>query len=80
MAKKLISWFTYNLLFALLPLAASLFLRVIYGSLTTNAIENSPEILFFSLMVSATAMGDLSEIAKPLGWDIIFRIFFLSLW
>ncbi len=80
MAKKLIRWFTYNLIFALLPLGASLCVRaLLYGNLTTDVLANTPEILFFSLMVSATAMGDLSEIAKPLGWDNLFRIFWFVL-
>jgi hypothetical protein len=61
-------------MFALLPLCAALFLRFLTGKLTVEAVANSPEILFFALMVSATAMGDLSEIATPVGWDVTFKI------
>ncbi len=74
MGDRLVRWFTYNVVFALLPLGAALLLRALAGKLTTEAVANSPEILFFALMVSATAMGDLSEIAAPLGWDLTFRI------
>lgn len=74
MAKRLIRWFTYNLLFALLPLCAAILLHALAGRLTTEALANSPEILFFAIMVSATAMGDLSDITGILGWDILLRI------
>jgi hypothetical protein len=74
LAKRLIRWFTYNLLFALLPLFAALFLRSLADKLTGEIVANSPEILFFALMVSATAMGDLSGIATPVGWDVTLKI------
>lgn len=75
LAKRLVRWFTYNCLFALLPLITALVLHALADKLTIDAVASSPEILFFALMVSATAMGDLSEIATPLGgWDITFRI------
>ena len=75
MAKRLVRWFTYNFFFALLPLCAAVSLRFLAGKLTIQTIAGSPEILFFALMVSATAMGDLNDKAKPIGWDIRFRIF-----
>ena len=75
MGRSLVRWFTYNLAFALLPLVASVTLRALNGTLTTQAVANSPEILFFSLMVSATAVGDISEVAVPIGWDLRLRMF-----
>lgn len=62
------------MIFALLPLGAGLLLRALAGKFTTETLANSPEILFFSLMVSATALGDLSELAEPLGWDLTIRV------
>lgn len=75
LAKRLVRWLTYNVIFALLPLAVSVLLRALVNKLSIQDFSNSPEILFFALTISATAMGDLSEIASPLGWDIYFSIF-----
>jgi hypothetical protein len=66
-------------MFALLPLAAAVTLQALNRTLTTQAVANSPEILFFALMVSATAMGDISEITIPVGWDLRFRVFWSCL-
>ena len=79
LGKRLVRWFTYNLGFALLPLVAAVTLRVLNGTLTTQAVSNSSEILFFALMVSATAMGDISEVTVPVGWDLRFRVFWSCL-
>lgn len=79
LGNRLVRWFTYNLGFALLPLIASITLRALNGSLNAQAVANSPEILFFALMVSATAMGDISEFSVPVGWDLRFRVFWSCL-
>jgi hypothetical protein len=71
---RLVRWFTYNLIFALLPLCAAVLLRALAGKLSTDAIANSPEILFFAIMVSATAMGDLSEVTAPIDRDLILKV------
>lgn len=76
MGKRLVRWFTYNVIFALLPLGTMLLLRALAGKLTVAAVAESPEILFFALMINATAVGDLTEITTHLGgWDLTFRIF-----
>lgn len=75
MANRLVRWFTYNVTFALLPLACSLLLRALAGKLNIEDVAKSPEVLFFSLIVCATALGDLSEVAKPIGRDITLKIF-----
>lgn len=74
-SKRLIRWFTYNFIFALIPLAATLSIHGLAGKLTFVALVNSPEILFFALMVGATASGDISEVSAPFERDIQFRIF-----
>ena len=61
MAKRLVRWFTYTIFFALLPLGISILIRSFTGNISLRSIANSPEFLFFSLMVTATALGDLSE-------------------
>lgn len=79
MANRLVRWITYNLIFASLPLISSLLLRHLVDKLTLDALANSPEILFFSLMISATALGDLGEIKPPSHWEILFKIFWSAL-
>jgi hypothetical protein len=74
-SQRLIRWFTYNFIFALIPIAASLAIHGLAGQLTFVALVNSPEILFFALMVGATASGDISEVSAPLEHDIQFRLF-----
>lgn len=74
LGKTIIRWITYNLIFALLPLGASLTLHALSGTLTAQTLASSPEILFFCLMVSATALGDLSEITASVGWDLRLRV------
>ena len=59
MSNRLVRWFTYNLGFALLPLCSGLLLRALADTRTRDLSPLSSELLFFSLMVSATALGDL---------------------
>nr|MDQ3831115.1 hypothetical protein [Candidatus Tectomicrobia bacterium] len=58
---RLVRWCVYNLLFALLPLGIVTLILYLYGNLTLQEMANSSEILFFTLMVNATALGDLNE-------------------
>ncbi|MEL6931001.1 MAG: hypothetical protein AAFO95_20600, partial [Cyanobacteria bacterium J06600_6] len=74
LAKKLIRWLTYNTLFALLPLAISILLRTLTGKLSIETLTNSPDILFFALMISSTALGDMNEVADIIGWDATFSL------
>lgn len=74
MVKRLVRWITFNVIFALFPLITALLFRDLAGKLTTDDIAKSPEILFFALMVSATALGDLFEIFPSVGWDALLVI------
>ncbi|MCA9123866.1 MAG: hypothetical protein H6821_01010 [Planctomycetaceae bacterium] len=65
MGKRLIRWLTYSVVFALLPLVSSVLLRYFSNQLTIDSMTRSPEVLFFSLMLNATALGDLADIARP---------------
>lgn len=71
MAKRLVRWFTFNVVFALFPLATALLFRNLAGKLTADDIVKSPEVLFFALMVSASALGDLFEVLPSIGWDTL---------
>lgn len=78
MAKKLIRWFTYTILFALLPIAISLMLRFVFTS-SIRQYNYAAELLFFTLMVSATTLGDIKDFNKQIGKDILMTIFFSTL-
>lgn len=54
-------------------------LRHLTGTLTVRAVQESPELLFFCLMVSATALGDLSELTSKVGADGLLRFLFSAL-
>jgi hypothetical protein len=70
---RLIRWFTYTVAFALLPLATTLALRYVHGSLSLRAVEDSPEILFFALMVCAVALGDIHEFRSAVRPDALIH-------
>ncbi len=77
--QRMIRWFTYTIGFALLPLCISILIRGLAGKLSIEALTNSPDILFFSLIISASALGDINETTNMIGWDIIFSILFSAL-
>lgn len=74
MGKRLVRWFTYNLVFALAPLGISLLFRSMVNRLTVDELAKSPEVLFFSLIVSATTLGNLKEITNLIEDDIKLRV------
>lgn len=59
---RLIRWAKYNLLFSLLPFGCHIVLRALAEKLDWTLIASSPELLFFSLMISMTSVSDLSEL------------------
>ncbi len=74
MLARLNRWFTFAVAFALLPFATSLLFRRLAGVLTTDAVQQSPELLFFSLMICASALGDLHELTSVVGKDSVMRV------
>jgi MFS family permease len=61
--KRLTRWVTYSVLFALIPLISALLLRFFADKLSFAALSRSPELLFFSLMLNATSLGDLTDVS-----------------
>ena len=76
MAKRLIKWFTFTIAFALIPLGATLLLRYLLGVESGWPSSYAPELLFFSLMASATALGDLSEVNPSVKGAVLVRSLF----
>ena len=63
---RLINWLTFNVIFALLPLMTSIAIHALDNKLSLEILaNNSPELLFFALMVSATSLGDLRKKLPP---------------
>jgi len=76
LANRLIRWITFDIVFALIPFIIIVVLRALMGSLSAEKLSDSPEILFFAIMVCGTATGDLYGIADPLGWDNLLKVLF----
>ncbi len=66
MAAYLIRFLMYNFVGALLPLLISLFIRHISNIIPHPGVY-TPELLFFSIMISATALGDVTDEIKLYG-------------
>ena len=64
MSKRLSKWFWFNFVFALTPLGLMVLIRILGDKLTLQDVADSPELLFFSLMISATSIGDAIENRK----------------
>lgn len=64
--KRLIQWLFIDIFFALAPFGlALLFRKLLTGQLNVRSIEESTsEIIFFTLMLSVTTMGDIRDIDK----------------
>jgi hypothetical protein len=64
---SLTKWFVFTIVFGLLPFGCSILLQQFEhpGAATP---ENSPELLFFSIMVCAAGLGELSGFRHRAGW------------
>ena len=76
---RIFRWIVFNLILALFPLGATLFVHSLKDKLTRDVLVNSPEILFLALTVSATALRDLYESAAMLGKDWLYNILYYAL-
>jgi hypothetical protein len=64
-------WFVFTIVFALVPFGCSWLLQHFEQPASIRP-ENSPELLFFSIMVCASAVGELSTPAVRRGWRRAF--------
>ncbi|MDB4947923.1 MAG: hypothetical protein JWM27_572 [Gemmatimonadetes bacterium] len=60
-------WFVFTIVFALVPFGCSWLLQQ-FDQPGMVRPENSPELLFFSIMVCASALGELSTPSARTGW------------
>lgn len=68
--KRVINWFFYNVLFALVPLLSVFFFRLLYNKPIFEAGNDYPELLFFSLMLCATTLNDIRSEKDPKKWEL----------
>src|SRR5437763_13065607 len=64
LSQRLARWFWFSFVFALTPLMLMLLIRFLGDKLSIQDVADSPELLFFSLMLSATSVGDAIENGK----------------
>lgn len=66
LASHITRFLIYNMAFALLPLFFNLLLRATVGVQPTPGVY-APELLIFGVVISATALGDLSDESRIFG-------------
>jgi hypothetical protein len=71
---RLIRFLTWNFVFALFPLLISWVFRRL-GDVPAPEGAYAPELLFFALMISATAMGDIVDETRVGGTNTVFLMF-----
>jgi len=72
--RRFIRWCVYNVLFAALPLFSVWFFRLLSNKETIEKISDYPELLFFSMMVCATAKSDIGGRKNQDKWNAFFLI------
>jgi drug/metabolite transporter (DMT)-like permease len=56
---RIVNWIFLNIIFALIPLLASIFIRLLFDKLTVEEIAKNSEILFLTTMGCSSALRDL---------------------
>lgn len=69
----LVRFLMYNLVGALLPLIISFTIRHVTSVQAPPGVYAS-ELLFFSIMISATALGDITDESENLESDVLFQL------
>lgn len=73
MANRILKWFIYTLVFALLPT----FISILFSFLFDLKINDfSAELLFFTIMICATSLNDIQEMKLKIKKDFVFNLFF----
>ena len=77
LTKRIIHWFFFDTFFALIPLILSSIFRAWAGKPSEVATTATPELVFFVLVTTGLAMGNIREVSKPLGWDALLAFLFV---
>lgn len=76
MANRILRWFLFSVLFALLPIGISILLHILFKNDTYDLKNCSCELLFFVIVMSATTLGDIQEISRYIKKDFLIIMFF----
>lgn len=78
MVKRIINWFVFGIFFALVPLIIYILLSYICD-IQIDLKNCIPELLFFTIMISATCLWDVNDMKKLIKEDVAFNLFFVAL-
>lgn len=73
MANRILKWFVYTLLLALLPILITSLFSLLFN---LKELDHTSELLFFIIMICATSLNDIQEAKKYIEKDIVFNFFF----
>ena len=76
MANRIVRWILFSVIFGLLPIGISLLFHIILQSDIYDLKSVSCELLFFIIVLNATALGDVQEMTKYAKMDSLISIFF----
>ena len=77
--RRIINWFTYTILCALLPMMIAFTVRHILVVKDSIPYNYAGELLLFTVMVAASALGDIKDFRSVTGNDIFLDIFFSAM-
>lgn len=75
MANRLLRWFIFSVLFALLPIGISFLFHILLQNHTYDLKSCSCELLFFVIVMSATTLGDIQEMSRYVKMDFLISMF-----
>lgn len=74
--RRIVNWFTYTILCALLPMVITFIIRTTLITQDNPPYNYAGELLLFTVMVAATSLGDIKDLRVEIGGDIFLDIFF----
>ena len=77
--RRIVNWFTYTIFCALLPMVITLMVRNIIITEGAPAYSYAGELLMFTVMVTATSLGDIKDLRAEAGADIFLDVFFSAM-
>lgn len=73
MVNRILKWFVYTLLLALLPILITYLFSMLFN---LKELDHTSELLFFIIMICATSLNDIQEAKIYIGKDVVFNFFF----
>ena len=77
--RRIVNWFTYTILCALLPMIITFTVRHILIAKDNVPYNYAGELLLFTTMIAASSLGDIKDFRLMTGKDIFLDVFFSSM-